>query len=89
VSARWPGEVAVFANADGVASAAAERIAELSRRAAAERGVFTIALAGGSTPAATYARLARAPFRDTVAWPAWQMFFGDERWVAPDHTDSN
>ncbi|MFN0150797.1 MAG: 6-phosphogluconolactonase [bacterium] len=89
MSAPWPGEIVVRSDAADVARAAAERIAEASARAVAERGEFSIALAGGTTPAATYALLASAPLRDTIAWSAWRVFFGDERWVAPDHPDSN
>ncbi len=85
----WPGEVVILADAEDVARAAAERIAVASARAVAERGTFSIALAGGTTPAATYSHLATAPLRDSVAWPAWRVFFGDERWVAHDHPDSN
>jgi 6-phosphogluconolactonase len=33
--------------------------------------------------------LAAAPFHDTVPWSSIYFFWGDERWVAPDHADSN
>jgi len=89
VNAPWPGDVEVVADADAAALAAAERIAWHSARAVAARGRFTIALAGGKTPAAAYAHLARRPLRDTIAWPSWEVFFGDERWVPRDHPDSN
>ncbi len=49
------------------------------------RGAFSVALAGGSTPAELYRRLA-------VEGPDWQrtnILFGDERSVGPDHPQSN
>lgn len=45
----------------------------------------TIALAGGSTPAPLYARLATAPFD----WAGTDVFFTDERCVGLSHPDSN
>lgn len=45
----------------------------------------TIALAGGSTPAPLYARLAMAPFD----WAGTDVFFTDERCVGRSHPDSN
>lgn len=45
----------------------------------------TIALAGGSTPAPLYARLATAAFD----WAGIDVFFTDERCVGRSHPDSN
>ncbi len=45
----------------------------------------TIVLAGGRTPRALYARLAREEYD----WSAVDVFFSDERCVPPDHPDSN
>jgi 6-phosphogluconolactonase len=58
-------------------------------QAVAERGVFSIALSGGSTPAELYRRLASPPAVERVNWPAVQVFFGDERCVPPGHPESN
>lgn len=49
------------------------------------RGEASIALSGGSSPRALYAELARRP----VAWAHVDVFFVDERGVAPDDVDSN
>ena len=46
---------------------------------------FRLVLSGGSTPRATYELLARMP----VNWDCAELFFGDERFVPPDHKDSN
>ena len=71
-----------------LAEAAARDFATKARAAIAERGRFTVALAGGSTPKATYEILAR-DYADGLDWSKVHVFFGDERTVPPDHEDSN
>lgn len=46
---------------------------------------FTLALAGGSTPKPIYQALAK----QDLPWSKLQIFWGDERYVASDHPDSN
>lgn len=53
--------------------------------AIAERGQFTIALSGGSTPWPLYENLAQ----QSLPWDHIHVFWGDERYVAADHPDSN
>lgn len=77
----------VLPDADALAAVAAERIVAVAREAIAARGRFMIALAGGATPRATYARLAATP--EAVDWPRTWVAFGDERCVPPDHRESN
>ncbi len=68
----------------------AERVAAwLLARAQAKAGRFAIALSGGSTPKALYARLAQAPYRDAFPWDRTHLFWGDERFVPPDDPLSN
>ena len=50
-----------------------------------ERGMFTIALSGGSTPKSLYEAIAR----EQLPWDKIHVFWGDERYVAPDSPDSN
>lgn len=50
-----------------------------------ERERFTIALSGGSTPKPLYESLATQP----LPWDKIHVFWGDERYVPPDHPDSN
>jgi len=49
------------------------------------RGTFHVSLSGGSTPKPLYQRLAGLKW----PWSATRLYLGDERWVAPDHKDSN
>lgn len=84
-----PPRITIAETPSDLAELAARLMADAAREAIAARGRFTIALAGGATPRATYARLARAPWRDSVAWDRAWVFFGDERAVPPDHDESN
>ncbi len=80
--------VEIFETPQELAEAAARAFAQRAGEAIAERGRFAVALAGGSTPKATYETLAR-DHADDVDWPNVHVFFGDERTVPPDHEDSN
>jgi 6-phosphogluconolactonase len=66
--------------------AAADYIADLSGRAISSRGVFTIALTGGSTPKKLYELLAG---ENGIDWSKWQVFFSDERFVPFSDERSN
>jgi 6-phosphogluconolactonase len=83
-------EVQILPDAAAIARRAAERIFESAAAAVKERGVFTISLAGGSTPKTLYTLLATDPaFKSKMPWDKTQFFFGDERHVAPDDSESN
>src|SRR5262245_42858163 len=82
-------EIKVLPDAAAIAHEAAERIVKLSEEAIEERGRFSIALSGGSTPKALHNLLASPEFITKLDWPAIDLYFGDERCVPPDHRDSN
>lgn len=78
----------VLPDAAAVAQAAAARIAALAEESIKARRRFSIALAGGSTPRATYEALA-AEFGGKIAWERVHVWWSDERCVPWDHPDSN
>ncbi len=79
----------IYPDADALAKGAALDLMRLAQRSVAENGIFTLALAGGSTPRKLYGVLASEPaFRD-FPWSKTHLFFGDERHVPPSHIDSN
>jgi 6-phosphogluconolactonase len=82
-------DLRVFDDAAALAEAAAQFVVEAARESVRRAGRFTIALAGGGTPRATYTRLAQAPHAAAMPWSQTHVFFGDERCVPHDHADSN
>lgn len=69
-------------------AAAAEEVVRAANDAVAQRGRFTIALAGGSTPKSLYNLLATNA-RTTLPWDRMFFFWGDERHVPPTDPESN
>ncbi len=76
----------VAADAGALAEQAATWLAE---RVMAQEGPVSIGLSGGSTPKRLYQRLAAPEWRDRLPWGRIHLFWGDERFVPPDHPDSN
>lgn len=74
------------ADPDALAERAARWVLERSLAAAAR---CALVLSGGSTPRRLYERLAAPPWRDRLPWPRLHLFWGDERFVPPEHPDSN
>jgi 6-phosphogluconolactonase len=83
------GERVVRDSPAAVADAVAGWVAAASERAIADHGGFSIALAGGSTPRLLYEALAGPRWHDKVDWPAWSVYFGDERACPADDPSSN
>ncbi len=96
-------EVSVCPNAAALTRLAAAKTVAVMADAVAARGVCRLALSGGSTPRALYQELAawnqetQRPLletlgggpRVTVPWSCVHVFLGDERFVPPDHEESN
>lgn len=75
----------VFQDMNQLREMACAAIVETANRAIAERGEFSIVLAGGSTPHDVY-RLLRTAQTD---WSKWQVYYGDERCLPPEHAERN
>jgi 6-phosphogluconolactonase len=78
--------VRAFDGLDALSEDAVDEIVRVATRSIAERGRFSIALSGGSTPKRTYELLAK---RTDVDWAKTEIFFGDDRFVAADDPRSN
>jgi 6-phosphogluconolactonase len=74
---------------DKLIAEAASFISENIHRCVKERGVFTLALSGGSSPRPLYHQLSQPPFRHELPWKKIHVFWGDERCVPPTHKQSN
>jgi len=82
-------EQKIMPDAESLIEAATEQFVASARSAIAKRGVFHVALAGGSTPKGLYQKLATSPYVEQIDWSRVHLFFGDERCVLPTHDDSN
>ena len=65
--------------------AVAERIVEAIARRLDGQGEASVVVSGGSSPAGVFRELAKEP----LPWSRVCVIPSDERWVAPDHEDSN
>lgn len=81
----WP-PYSIDVDADSLGENAAIRILDAAEAAIRQRGQFTIALSGGSTPRMVFENL-QGHVR--IDGPKWQIFWSDERCVPPDDPESN
>ncbi len=72
-----------------IVSWSAQVIARYLTEAIRQNGRARLVLAGGSTPRLVYSQLASERFTPTIDWENVKVFWGDERCVPPDHSDSN
>jgi 6-phosphogluconolactonase len=81
--------IQVFDDTLALSKAAVALFVETARDAVAQRGRFTVALTGGSSPLHLYQLLAQSPNRERVPWGQTFVFWGDERWVPLTDERSN
>lgn len=78
-------EILVFENSDQIVESAIKKWTEIADNAIKQRGMFTVALSGGSTPVKLYKELSGTDLK----WDKTHIFIVDERFVPFDHSDSN
>lgn len=78
--------VRVFANSDLLSAGLDTFIEQQSQEAISARGVFQVAVSGGSLPKILAKHLVN---NSSIAFEKWHIFFADERCVPLDHPDSN
>jgi 6-phosphogluconolactonase len=81
-------QVRIFASPEHLFHAAAERFCLIGQQAIRDRGRFSVALSGGSTPRGLHEELARN-FSSQLSWKDAFFFLSDERHVPPTDADSN
>ena len=82
--------IKVLKDHDEISRQAADEILHQANRMEPSAGKFTIALSGGSTPGRLYRRLGSEPaVRSRLPWDTIHFFWGDERHVPPNHSQSN
>ena len=75
----------IFKTREEAAIAAAQRIGEALLRRLDGQGAASLVVSGGTSPAGVFAELAKT----TLNWPGVHVILSDERWVPPEHEDSN
>jgi 6-phosphogluconolactonase len=81
-------QVRVFGSPQELFHGAAEKFCALGVNAIQKHGKFSVALSGGSTPRGMHQELA-TKFAAALPWDKVFFFWGDERHVPPDSSDSN
>jgi 6-phosphogluconolactonase len=81
-------QVRVFGSPQELFRGAAEKFCVIGARSIQDHGRFTVALSGGSTPRGLHQELV-THFSSQLTWNKVFFFWGDERQVPPDSSDSN
>lgn len=81
--------VVVHRNADVVAAAAAARLMVRIVDAQQARGSASIVLTGGGVGIGTLKALNESPARDAIDWSTLDIWWGDERYLAPGDPERN
>ncbi|MDL2307238.1 6-phosphogluconolactonase [Desulfovibrio sp. OttesenSCG-928-C06] len=79
----------IFNNGDELAAFMAGMIAERCADAIDKRGVFRLAVSGGSSPLRFFRLLAQDDWRGRICWEKTDVCWVDERCVATDDPESN
>ena len=81
--------IEVLKSIEDLSRKAAEIFIGEAAAATKDRGRFSVALSGGSTPAPVYSLLSEDEFRSRIKWDRIHFFWADERCVPQDDPDSN
>jgi 6-phosphogluconolactonase len=81
--------VHIFPDTEILNRFAAEKFISLGNEAIERNDVYTVSLAGGSTPKSLYKLLSSEQFKNRIDWNKVYFFFGDERNVLPADDESN
>ena len=83
-------EIIIVEDLQALSRTAADLFHEQADAVLKTRPFFTVVLSGGSTPKDLYTLLVSDPgIKDNIEWERVHFFWGDERHVPPDHSQSN
>jgi 6-phosphogluconolactonase len=80
-------KILIFDDRESAADYIITRWSELAVKSVRQRGVFSVALSGGKTPAVLFDRLSLS--EKTFVWDKTHIFFSDERFVPANSPESN
>lgn len=81
--------IRIFDDLDTLYTEAADVFKNLSEKSIREKGRFTVALSGGSSPKAIFKLLATDEYAERIDWNKIYFFWVDERWVPLNDDKSN
>jgi 6-phosphogluconolactonase len=83
-------DVRILADGTAIAKRAAQLLVDIATKAVSQKGSFDLVLSGGSTPKTLYSLLVSdLALHSQLPWDKMHLFFGDERHVGPDDSQSN
>lgn len=82
-------DILIFDDEQTAAREAAERFARSASRIIATRGLFHIAIPGGTSPRLFFGEISATRMEGYIPWGATDVFFTDERCVPPEDEQSN
>jgi 6-phosphogluconolactonase len=80
-------DLRIFFNSGQMSDYLLRQWCKIAEESISDRGIFTAALSGGSSPADFYSSLAAT--KGDLPWSKTHIFFVDERFVPPTDLDSN
>jgi 6-phosphogluconolactonase len=81
--------IVVLPDKQAVAAESARRLVDALADAVEQRGEAHLALTGGSSAVALYSELVRPEWHAALDWRRVHLWWGDDRFVPVDHSDSN
>lgn len=81
--------ICISENQNGLAEMAAETFVSDALQSVRQRGIFSVALSGGSTPRGMHRLLIEDPWRARIPWSRTHIFWVDERCVPQENPASN
>ena len=82
-------DIVVPGNQEATLTFCVDQFIAIANQAIDEKGFFSVALSGGSTPKAIYERLASPQYAKKIDWTKVLLFWSDERSVPPNDKKSN
>ena len=82
-------DIMIPGDPDDTVRFAVEHFFHVAEKAIKEKGFFSVALSGGSTPKAIYREIAKTENKKKLDWNKVLVFWSDERSVAPTDQNSN
>ncbi|MGE8556661.1 MAG: 6-phosphogluconolactonase [Chryseobacterium jejuense] len=79
----------ILSSTEEIFKEAARLFVTAANEAIDQKGYFTVALTGGSSPEGLYRLLSEDQYKNQIDWNKVLVFWGDERWVPLDNELSN